>query len=116
MGMDSVFRVSLVLDMVDNMTSKVQGAADGVPSAVQKMNDAFGTMQKAGVAMTGMGTAIVGACMGTVTATFDTQDALAEVASLGVEDLGALEKAAKNFSDTWAGDRKSTRLNSSHSK
>ena len=66
MGMDSVFRVSLVLDMVDNMTSKVQGAADGVPSAVQKMNDAFGTMQKAGVAMTGMGTAIVGACMGTL--------------------------------------------------
>ena len=102
MGMDSVFRVSLVLDMVDNMTSKVQGAADGVPSAVQKMNDAFGTMQKAGVAMTGTGTAIVGACMGTVTATFDTQDALAEVASLGVEDLGALEKAAKNFSDAWA--------------
>ena len=63
MGMDSVFRVSLVLDMVDNMTSKVQGAADGVPSAVQKMNDAFGAMQKAGVAMTGMGTAIVGACI-----------------------------------------------------
>ena len=114
MGMDSVFRVSLVLDMVDNMTSKVQGAADGVPSAVQKMNDAFGTMQKAGVAMTGMGTAIVGACMGTVTATFDTQDALAEVASLGVEDLGALEKAAKNFSDTWAGTTKSDFISASY--
>lgn len=114
MGMDSVFRVSLVLDMVDNMTSKVQGAADGVPSAVQKMNDAFGTMQKAGAAMTGMGTAIVGACMGTVTATFDTQDALAEVASLGVEDLGALEKAAKNFSDTWAGTTKSDFISASY--
>ena len=114
MGMDSVFRVSLVLDMVDNMTSKVQGAADGVPSAVQKMNDAFGTMQKAGVAMTGMGTTIVGACMGTVTATFDTQDALAEVASLGVEDLGALEKAAKNFSDTWAGTTKSDFISASY--
>ena len=114
MGMDSVFRVSLVLDMVDNMTSKVQGAADEVPSAVQKMNDAFGTMQKAGVAMTGMGTAIAGACMGTVTATFDTQDALAEVASLGVEDLGALEKAAKNFSDTWAGTTKSDFISASY--
>lgn len=114
MGMDSVFRVSLVLDMVDNMTSKVQGAADGVPSAVQKMNDAFGAMQKAGVAMTGTGTAIVGACMGTVTATFDTQDALAEVASLGVEDLGALEKAAKNFSDTWAGTTKSDFISASY--
>ena len=114
MGMDSVFRVSLVLDMVDNMTSKVQGAADGVPSAVQKMNDAFGTMQKAGAAMTGTGTAIVGACMGTVTATFDTQDALAEVASLGVEDLGTLEKAAKNFSDTWAGTTKSDFISASY--
>lgn len=114
MGMDSVFRVSLVLDMVDNMTSKVQGAADRVPSAVQKMNDAFGTMQKAGAAMTGMGTAIVGACMGTVTATFDTQDALAEVASLGVEDLGTLEKAAKNFSDTWAGTTKSDFISASY--
>ena len=112
--MDSVFRVSLVLDMVDNMTSKVQGAASGVSTAVQKMNDSFGTMQKAGVAMTGMGTAIVGACMGTVTATFDTQDALAEVASLGVEDLGALEKAAKNFSDTWAGTTKSDFISASY--
>lgn len=114
MGMDSVFRVSLVLDMVDNMTSKVQGAASGVPAAVQKMNDSFGTMQKAGVAMTGMGTAIVGACMGTVTATFDTQDALAEVASLGVEDLGILEKAAKNFSDTWAGTTKADFISASY--
>ena len=64
--------------------------------------------------MTGMGTAIVGACMGTVTATFDTQDALAEVASLGVEDLGALEKAAKNFSDTWAGTTKSDFISASY--
>ena len=29
MGMDSVFRVSLVLDMVDNMTSKVQELLTG---------------------------------------------------------------------------------------
>lgn len=114
MGMDSVFRVSLVMDMVDNMTSKVQGASDGVSTAVEKMNDAFGTIQKAGVAMTGVGTAIGGACMGTVTATFDTQDALAEVASLGVEDLGALEKAAKNFSDTWAGTTKSEFISASY--
>lgn len=114
MGMDSVFRVSLVLDMVDNMTSKLKGAADGIPSSVKKMNDAFGTMQKAGLAMTGMGTAIAGACMGTVTATFDTQDALAEVASLGVEDLGTLERAAKNFSDTWAGTTKADFISASY--
>lgn len=114
MAMDSVFRVSLILDMVDNMTSKVQGAASGVPEAVQGMNNAFGSMQKAGAVMTGMGTAITTACLSTAAATFDTQDALAEVSSLGVKDLATLEAAAKNFSDTWAGTTKSDFISASY--
>ena len=114
MGMDSVFRVSLVLDLVDKMTSKVGQASGQIPDAIGKMNNAFGTMQKAGAAMTGIGTAITSACLGTVTATFDTQDALAEVASLGVEDLGTLERAAKNFSDTWAGTTKADFISASY--
>lgn len=114
MGMDSVFKVSLVLDLVDNMTSKIKGVSGQVPESVKKMNNAFGTMQRAGTIMAGAGTAITGACLSTVTATFDTQDALAEVASLGVEDLGALETAAKNFSDTWAGTSKADFISASY--
>ena len=55
----------------------------------------------------GVGGAITGLCMKTVTATFDTQNALGELSSLGVKDLKAVENAAKSFSDTWAGTSKS---------
>ena len=106
MGMDSIYRVSLVLDLVDNMTKKIPGPAQKVPDAVKRMSDSFGKMQKVGAVMTGVGTAVTGACLGTVTATFDTQNALAEVASLGVKDLSKLEKAAKSFSDTYTGTTK----------
>lgn len=106
MGMDSVFKVSLVLDMIDNMTGKVNGVSDTVQSSFGGMTNAFDNIQRAGLAMTGVGTAITGAALGTVTATFDTQNALGELASLGVEDLQAVEKAAKGFSDTWAGTTK----------
>lgn len=107
MGMDSVFKVSLVLDMIDNMTSKVNGVSGTVQNSFEGMNRSFETMQRAGMAMTGAGTAIAGACLSTVTATFDTQNALGELSSLGVEDLKAVEQAAKSFSDTWAGTTKS---------
>ena len=39
-------------------------------------------------------------------ATFETRRALGELASLGVEDLDALESAARNFSDQWSGTTK----------
>lgn len=114
MGMDSVYRVSLVLDLVDNMTKKIPGPAQKVPDAVKRMSDAFGKMQKVGAVMTGVGTAVTGACLGTVTATFDTQNALAEVASLGVKDLSRLEKAAKSFSDTYVGTTKADFISASY--
>jgi len=47
-----------------------------VTNTVNKLNTAFGTMQRAGAAMAGVGGAITGLCMKTVTATFDTQNAL----------------------------------------
>ena len=107
MGMDSVFKVSLVLDMIDNMSDKVNAVSDTVSGGAGAITGAFESIQKAGIAMTGTGTAITTACLGTVTATFDTQNALAELSSLGVEDLKAVESAAKDFSDTWAGTAKS---------
>lgn len=110
MGMESVFKVSLVLDMIDKMTGKV----GGVNASVDSMTQSFDTMQRAGAAMAGVGTGIVSACAGAVTATFDTQNALGEVASLGVEDLQAIESAAKSFSDTWAGTSKSDFISASY--
>lgn len=107
MGMKSVYKLSVILNMVDNLSGQMGGVGDGVSETVKKLNSAFGTMQKAGAAMAGVGGAITGLCMKTVTATFDTQNALGELSSLGVQDLKAVENAAKSFSDTWAGTSKS---------
>lgn len=108
--MDSIFKVSLVLDMIDNLTGK----AKGVNTSISGIAQSFDTLQGAGKAMTGLGAGIMGALGGTVTATFDTQNALGEIASLGVENLQAIESAAKGFSDTWAGTSKADFISASY--
>lgn len=93
MGMEAVFKLSVVLSLMDKMTSPLLSATGG--------------FQKAGKVMAAAGVGIVSACTGIVTSTFETQNALGELSSLGVKDLKAVESAAKSFSDTWAGTTKS---------
>lgn len=107
MGMESVYRLSVVLGMNDGLTSNLSSVTSSVTDSTKKLNDAFGTVQKAGAALTGVGAGIIGAGLATVKSTFDTQDALGELSSLGVTDLKAVESVAKSFSDTWAGTTKS---------
>lgn len=107
MGMESVFRLSVVMGMQDNLTAPLSGATAQVTDSTKKLNDAFGTVQKAGAMLAGAGAGVTTACLATVTSTFETQDALGELSSLGVTDLKAVENAAKSFSDTWAGTTKS---------
>lgn len=114
MGMDSVFRLSVVMGMQDNLTAPLSGVTDSVTNTTKKLDDAFGTVQKAGAALAGVGAGITTACIATVTSTFDTQDALGELSSLGVTDLKAVEDAAKSFSDTWAGTTRSDFITASY--
>ena len=110
MGLESVYRLSVILNLVDNLS----GQMDNATGSIGKLNSAFETMQKASAAMMGVGTGIVGLALGTAKATFDTQNALGELASLGVKDLQAVEDAAKSFSDTWAGTSKSDFITASY--
>ena len=114
MGMESVYKLSVILNMVDNLSGKMAGIGNNVSGEIKKLNSAFGTMQKAGAAMAGVGVGITGLCAKTVTATFDTQNALGELSSLGVKDLKAVEDAAKSFSDTWAGTSKADFITASY--
>lgn len=91
--MEAVFKLSVVLSLMNKMTSPLLSATGG--------------FQKAGKVMAAAGVGIVSACTGIVTSTFETQNALGELSSLGVKDLKAVESAAKSFSDTWAGTTKS---------
>ncbi|CAH8722007.1 hypothetical protein WDD9_006574 [Paenibacillus melissococcoides] len=65
------------------------------------MNQSFGSMTKTGLLMAGVGMQISDSVLKPVEATFDTRRALGELASLGTENLGLLEQAARDFSDQW---------------
>lgn len=108
--MESIFRLSVIINMIDNLTSPMSGVGNGI----QKLNQGFGSMVKTGISMKSIGDNIQNYMMQPIEATFDTQRALGELSSLGIQDLGALEKSAKQFSDTWAGTSKSDFLTAAY--
>lgn len=109
MSLESVFKLSLIMNMIDNLTgpmSRVTSAAGGSISKLQSMEQTLGGMTKGGIAMAAVGEQITSAALAPVEATFETRRALGELSSLGVKDLGLLEDAARGFSDQWAGTSK----------
>lgn len=109
MSLESVFKLSLIMNMIDNLTepmSRVSSAAGGSISKLQSMEQTLGGMTKGGAVMASVGMQITDAALAPVEATFETRRALGELSSLGVKDLGALEDAARSFSDQWAGTSK----------
>lgn len=109
MSLESVFKLSLVMDMVDRLTGPMAGvhsSVDGSLSKLQKMDSALGGLTKTGIGMSAVGQQLTEATLAPVQATFETRRALGELSSLGVKDLQAIEDAARDFSDTWAGTTK----------
>ncbi len=110
MSLESVFKLSVVMNMIDNLSGPMAGAASKVNanlSTLDKVSAGFGEVAKTGAIMQEAGSQIVDAVLAPVEATFETRRALGELASLGVADLNAVEQAARSFSDQWAGTTKS---------
>ncbi|MDE7201418.1 MAG: hypothetical protein K2O91_05790 [Lachnospiraceae bacterium] len=80
MGLESIFKLSVILNLIDNLTSPAQNA--------------FGGVMKTGAMLTGAGAQLTQALTAPVTASFDTKNAIAELSSLGVTELKLLEDAA----------------------
>lgn len=109
MSLDTVFKLSVIVNMIDQLTgpmAKVSSSVDNTVGKIQKLQQGFGDMTKTGVAMAGLGSQLASTALAPVAATFETRKALGELKSVGVEDLKTLEKASKSFSDTWAGTTK----------
>lgn len=110
MSLDSVFRLSVIVGMIDQLTSplsRINSSIDGSVSKIDKLNQSFGSMTKIGLVTAGIGAQITDTMLAPVTATFETRRALGELAAMGVENFSALETAARDFSDEWAGTSKS---------
>lgn len=109
MGFEAIYKLSVVLSMVDRLSSPIRGVGSEVQGTMGKLNgmsQSFGNMITGGAAMAAAGTQIAAGVLQPVEATFETRKALGELSSLGVKDLQAVEDAAKEFSSTWAGTTK----------
>lgn len=109
MSLESVFKLSLVMNMIDNLSGPMAGVASRVGADVSRLDalgQTLGSMMKTGAAMQETGAQITSAVLAPVKATFEMRRALGELASLGIEDLDALESAARTFSDQWSGTTK----------
>lgn len=109
MGLDTIFKLSVIVNMIDNLTGpmgRASGSTENAISRLDKANQSFGNIAKTGAIMAGVGVSMTSAILSPVEATFETRKALGELASLGVQDLDALEKKSLEFSSTWAGTTK----------
>jgi len=73
-----------------------------VAASSERMTRNLDRIQK-GTMMIGAGLALMAMPVGLVASTAATQKALGEMASLGIKDLRALEDAAEDFTNSWAG-------------
>lgn len=66
MSLESVFRLSLIMNMIDNLTGPMAGvtsSVNGTVSKLQKANAALGNMAKTGAVMQEVGSQITGAVL-----------------------------------------------------
>lgn len=87
MGMESVYKLSVVLNMVDQLTAPMGRASQNLGSRLSGLQSGFGMAALAGGGMTAAGVGITNGMMKIAGSTFETQDALAELKSLGITDL-----------------------------
>ncbi|HOZ46586.1 MAG TPA: phage tail tape measure protein [Candidatus Hydrogenedentes bacterium] len=85
--------------------SSMQSLDASVAAASERMTRNLDRIQK-GTMMIGAGLAMLAVPSALVASTVESQKALGELASLGVEDLNAIENAAESFTNQWAGTRK----------
>lgn len=110
MGFESLYKLSVIMSVVDNVSGpigKMGQSASSSAGALGTLSNVFANMTKTGTLMAGAGVQLGEALMSPVEATFETKRAISELSSLGVEQLGMIEDAAKDFSNTWAGTTKS---------
>lgn len=109
MGLENLFKLSVVLNMVDRLTGPARGAGDSIQRLEQQMeslNQRSQSWMTSGAGMMAAGAGIATAILLPTRATWETRRALGELSSVGVENLKVLETAAEEFSNQWSGTTK----------
>ncbi|PKN67190.1 MAG: phage tail tape measure protein [Deltaproteobacteria bacterium HGW-Deltaproteobacteria-15] len=108
--MESIFKLGIflsVLDKVSGPAGRIAHSMDTLKGKAASLGPAFDKFKTYGIRVATAGALMLHMLGGAVGATEATQKALGELASVGVKDLSALERAGAQFSNQWAGTSKS---------
>lgn len=114
MNLDTLYRLSLVMEMVDKVSQPLKNVSGQTSRFFDKMKQSSGELIKTGLAMEMFGKSLVGTVLSPVKATYESKKAISELASLGIEKLDVLEQAATSFSNEWSGTSKADFLTASY--
>ena len=110
MSLEKIFRLSVIVNMIDRITPPAARISQSLREGASRIDDWNKKIRLATQAGRGYLTSGIAVTTGMLTlgkSTFESSKALGELSSLGIKDLAVLERAGKNFSDTWAGTTKS---------
>ena len=109
MSLESVFKLSILVGLIDQFSgpsARINRTLSNTSGTLKDVGIDLAKVARDGAVLVGTGKEITNWAIAPVKSIFATQDALAELESLGVESLGAVEDAAKQFTSTWAGTSK----------
>jgi hypothetical protein len=107
--MESIFKLGIMVSAVDFLTKPTSAMGRGLDVLKAKaagIGPALDMFKKYGRVVAIAGVMMTQVLLGTAMATVETQKALGELASVGVTDMAAMESAAMQFSNQWAGTTK----------
>jgi TP901 family phage tail tape measure protein len=108
-ALGDAFQVAAVMKLVDMVSGPLKNIRGEMTNAEGGASSLSSRMRTLGTSMKplAMGAGVVlGALASTAFATIETGKALGELASVGISDMEALESAATDFSNNWAGTNK----------
>jgi len=107
--MESLFKLGILMrlsDMVSGPATRIGSSLADLRTRAEAMEPIFEKFKSVGVPLVAAGALMLGVLTGTVMATAETQKALGELASVGIRDMAALERAGTDFSNRWSGTTK----------
>lgn len=107
--MESIFSLGIMLSVIDKISAPLRMINGGITSLATRakaLGPTFDKFQDYGSKVAIAGGLMLGVLLSTVTATVASQQALGELASVGVRDFAALERAGASFSNSWSGTTK----------
>lgn len=106
MSMESIFKLSMIMNLVDNMSTplvKIRNESEQTITKLQQFENSMVNLAKTGFVISNVGRGFWEVGSDIALSSFDSQAALGELSSLGIENLDALSASAYDFSNQWSG-------------